>query len=184
MSVILIFAVLTAYPTAPFASAHSHVSPTLEAQRHCERLLQASSGNSTTNPGAALDLDAVASVGTDQPADATDKDQSKGDAEPLKVTLKSFYLCHPTSSKVFLRCDVRADGTDDGKTSLTRLSLVQGAVLSCEPGTFFNSVIKVRFLLSFLQLHFGAYLTLFWFSLCIGLRLQTSLELRSASYRC
>jgi len=142
MSVILIFAVLTAYPTAPFASAHSHVSPTLEAQRHCERLLQASSGNSTTNPGAALDLDAVASVGSDQPADATDKDQSKGDAEPLKVTLKSFYLCHPTSSKVFLRCDVRAEGSDDGKTPFTRLSVVQGAVLSCEPGTFFNSVIK------------------------------------------
>ena len=130
---------------APATSGLSPIPPVPEAVRLCENLFRSPAGNSTTHLSPALNLDAAANAGADQPTDLTDNVKSDSDSKPEKLISKSLYFCHPTSARVFLRCDVRAVQIVKGITPFKRLLVVHGEALTCAPGTFFNSVIKVGF---------------------------------------
>ena len=66
------------------------------------------------------------------------------------VTPRSLYFCHPTTPAAYVRCvvDSRVLPLDGASVSEIRVLLKRAVIkeeeISCKPGTFFNSVMRVR----------------------------------------
>ena len=151
LAVFFITAVLTAHFT-PFVLCTSPLANP-EAQRLCEILI-AASPNQTNGDVIPIDARVEPETGAADKAkiadNADDKSADNADVKPATKAASQYsvYFCHPSSSRVFLRCGVEVKAAAEGKAeSPQRVEVMIAEALACEPGTFFNSFVRVWLLL-------------------------------------
>ena len=110
-------AVFTAYPACLNAAATGD-----DATKLCDQFL---ANQRPVND--VVDLDSVEAVNL---AKTTDSESSDS-------LFKSLFFCHPRIASSYLRCVLTSSA--DGKL----IKVETGETVSCQPGTFFNSDIKV-----------------------------------------